>query len=45
MGWINSRLSDLSNIFYELKALLALELKVQPFYTLGQSPEIIVGHS
>lgn len=45
MGWINSRLSDLSNIFYELKALLALELKFQPFYALGQSPEIISGHS
>ena len=45
MGWINGRLSDLSNLFNELKALLALDLKLQPIYALGQNPKIIAGHS
>lgn len=31
--------------FNEWKALLALELKFQPFYALGQQPEIVTGYS
>ena len=34
-----------SNNLNELKALLALELKFQPFYLLGQQPEIVTGYS
>lgn len=45
MGWINRRLSDFSNNLNELKALLALELKFQPLYALGQQPEIVTGYS
>lgn len=44
MGWVNRRLSDFSNIFNELKVLLAIGLKFEPFYALGQDPETITDH-
>lgn len=44
MGWVKRRLSDFSNIFNELKVLLALGLKFEPFYALDQDPETIADY-